>query len=134
MRIIDRLARYLDYKRISVYSFERNCQVANGYFKKQQKGKGTVGSDILERIYKKYDDLNLHWLVGGEGGMIRDDVETRLLMEESKQYYSKDEMIQFLNDRIALLQKALTDKEKIIYMMEGKDDRKLVASLQSQEE
>ena len=58
MRIIDRLAQYLAYKKITAYAFERTCQVANGYLKKQLKGKGSIGSDILLRIYNNYLDLD----------------------------------------------------------------------------
>lgn len=122
MRIIDRMAKYLEYKRITAYSFERTCQVANGYLKKQIKGKGAIGSDILERIHKNYFDLDLVWLISGEGNMINldaTDKETRrLLLHEDKQYHSKDETIKLLQERIALLESSLTDKEKIIALLE----------------
>ncbi len=122
MRIIDRLIKYLEYKKITAYSFERTCQVANGYLKKQQKGKGTIGSDILERIHKHYFDIDLLWLVTGEGNMIDVDAADRetkkLLLQEEKQYYSKDEMVKFLQERVALLESSLADKEKIIALLE----------------
>lgn len=122
MRVIDRLAKYLEYKNISAYSFERTCGVANGYLKKQIKGTGAIGSDILERIHKHYFDLDLVWLIAGEGNMIdldATDKETRrLLLHEDKQYYSKDEIIKNLQERVALLESSLADKEKIISLLE----------------
>ena len=121
MRIIDRLIKYLDHKRITAYSFERTCQVANGYLKKQQKGKGSIGSDILERIHRNYLDLSLLWLISGEGEMLEPDKGPNNILKESKQYYTKDEMIQFLQERITLLEAAVADKEKIIAMMEARD-------------
>ncbi len=126
MRIIDRLIKYLESKRITAYSFERKCQVANGYLKKQQKGKGTVGSDILERIHQTYTDLNLVWLISGRDEMLLPaaDNEIRNQLEEEKNYYSKEEMIQFLNERINLLERLLTDKEKIIQLLEAKEKTK----------
>lgn len=122
MRIIDRLTQYLEHKKITPYSFERICQVANGYLKKQQKGKGTIGSDILERIHKNYFDLDITWLVTGEGDMLETDGSDRrtkrLMLEEEKKYYSKDEMIKFLQERVALLESSLADKIKIIALLE----------------
>jgi len=122
MRIIDRLIKYLEYKKISAYSFEKICLVANGYLKKQQRGKGSIGSDILERIHKNYFDLDLVWLVSGEGNMIdmeAADKETKkLLLREEQHYYTKDEMIKYLQERIALLESSLADKEKIVALLE----------------
>jgi hypothetical protein len=123
MRIIDRLIKYIEHKKITAYSFERTCQVANGYLKKQQKGKGSIGSDILERINKNYFDLNLVWLITGEEEMLYQDNEDRknkrLLLQEDKNYYTKDEMIKFLQERVALLESALADKEKIVALLEA---------------
>jgi hypothetical protein len=44
--------------------------LSNGYLGKQLKGKGAVGSDILERIKENYTDLSLIWLVTGKGAML----------------------------------------------------------------
>lgn len=123
MRIIDRLIEYLEYKRITAYSFERNCQVANGYLKKQQKGKGSIGSDILERIHKNYFDLDMVWLITGEGDMLvaedSDKATKRQMLQEEKKYYTRDEIIKFLRERVALLESSLADKEKIIALLEA---------------
>lgn len=128
MRIIDRLIQYIEHKKITAYSFERTCQVANGYLKKQQKGKGSIGSDILERINKNYFDLNLVWLITGEEEMLYQDNEDRrnkrLLLQEDKNYYTKDEMIKFLQERVVLLESALADKEKIVALLEAQPAKK----------
>ena len=121
------MLKYLLNKGITAYSFERTCQVANGYLKKQQKGKGTVGSDILERIHRNYADLNLVWLISGKEEMIlenRENEEIKNLLQEEKHYYTKDEMIEFLTGRITLLERSLADKEKIIHMLETKTGKK----------
>jgi hypothetical protein len=121
MRVIDRLTKYLQHKKINARSFELACKVANGYLKKQQKGKGSIGSDIIERIHKQYVDLSLLWLISGEGEMLGDD-STLNLLQEDRQYYTNEEKIQFLSDRINLLEASLADKEKIIALLEA--DRK----------
>ena len=119
MRIIDRLAKYLAHKKISAYAFERTCMVANGYLKKQLKGKGSIGSDILQRVYRNYLDLDFEWLLNGEGEMLRQYDESGNLLGDPRPHYSKDEMLQLLGARISLLETALADKEKIIVLLES---------------
>ena len=63
MKVTDRLQEYLDLRKVSPYTFERTCGIANGYLKKQMKGKGSIGSEIVERITEKYKDLNITWLL-----------------------------------------------------------------------
>ena len=123
MRIIDRLAKYLAYKKITNSVFERTCGIANGYLKKQQKGKGSIGSDIIERIHNRYVDLSLIWLLTGEGDMLGEETTLNLLQED-RQYYTKEEKIQFLSERIAMLEAALADKEKIIALLEAELQKK----------
>lgn len=121
MRLIDRLYQYIEYKELSFYGFERGCGMANGYLKKQHKGKGTVGSDMLEKIHKSYIDLNVMWLLTGEGPMLEEAPETNeQQVEEGGYMISKDDIITLLREQVSILEKSLADKEKIILMIEGK--------------
>jgi uncharacterized small protein (DUF1192 family) len=126
MRLIDRLQDYLAYYDVSAYSFEHTCGLSNGYLGKQLKGKGAVGSDILERIKEKYTDLSLIWLVTGKGTMLlsppsaKNQKETSELNEEQHIYFtSKDEVINLLNKQIERLEATITDKDKIIALLES---------------
>ena len=126
MRLIERLQEYLVYSNISAYAFEHNCDVSNGYLGKQLKGKGAVGSDILERIKENYTDLSLIWLVTGKGRMLLSppvtthNVYTLELNEEQDIYFtSKDEVIKLLNKQIAKLEATIADKDKIIGLLES---------------
>ena len=125
MRLIDRLQDYLSYSNITAYAFEHSCDLSNGYLGKQLKGKGAVGSDILERIKANYPDLSLVWLVTGRGAMLlsppkyKQDVVAPDLDEEQQVYYtSKDDVIAILNNQIAKLEATVVDKGKIISLLE----------------
>ena len=125
MRLIDRLKEYLVYTQVSAYAFEQTCGVSNGYLGKQLKGKGAVGSDILERIKETYTDLSLVWLVTGRGVMLLSPPDTpgervtSELHEEQQLYFtSKDEVIKLLNKQVAKLENTIADKEKIIGLLE----------------
>lgn len=127
MRLIDRLQDYLSYSNITAYAFEHSCDLSNGYLGKQLKGKGAVGSDILERIKANYPDLSLVWLVTGRGSMLlspskyKQDAVAPDLDEEQQVYYTcKDDVIAILNNHIAKLEATIADKEKIIAMLEDR--------------
>ena len=125
MRLIDRLQEYLQYSHISAYTFEHRCGLSNGYLGKQLKGKGAVGSDILERIKELYVDLSIVWLVTGKGRMLlsvpkhqapQNLSETSL--EEAACFSSKDEIIQLLKKQVEQLENMVEDKVKIISLIE----------------
>jgi hypothetical protein len=125
MRLIDRLFEFLYHHRLTPYNFERECGIANGYLQKQKKGKGTIGSEILEKISMIYKDLNLTWLITGKGSMINESGYAHVsrssnLLEAETEYSSADQTIRLLKEKIALLENALADKEKIIRLMESK--------------
>ncbi len=123
MRIIDRLIKYLDHHRITPYNFERACGVANGYLKKQTKGRGSIGSEILEKIVERYKDLSLTWLITGKGNMLlegnyQSSIQSGNWSEDEVKYPSNEYVISLLRDKIAVLESALSDKEKIIKLLE----------------
>ena len=110
MRLIDRLQEYLEFSQISAYAFEHSCGVSNGYLGKQLRGKGAVGSDILERIKESYPELSLVWLVSGRGKMllsppvnIHERYTAELKEEEQIYFTSKDEVIKLLQKQIEKL-------------------------------
>lgn len=120
MRIIDRLLEYIQHQNLTPYNFERACGMANGYLKKQVKGKGTVGSDNLEKIAATYKNLNMRWLISGKGKMLTGNyvVADSNLGEEPNTYSSAEETIALLREKIEILEKSLADKDKIIRLLE----------------
>jgi hypothetical protein len=123
MRVIERLLAYLDHRRLTPYTFERTCNIGNGYLKKQEKGKGTIGSETLQKIGNVYKDLNLSWLLTGAGNMIIEGLYPGVLSpgnwsEGEQMYSSQEQTIKALSDRILFLENALADKEKIIGLLE----------------
>ncbi len=123
MRVIDRLQEYLRFRNISPYTFERTCTIANGYLKKQAKGKGSIGSKIIERITAQHKDLNVTWLLTGNGQMVlanyslNEQVST--LADREQDYANSEQIIGALREKILILENALADKEKIIRLLEN---------------
>ena len=123
MRLTDRLLEYLAYKEITVYAFEKTCGVGNGYLGKQSKGKGSVGSDILEKIGDHYPDLNLGWLITGKGKMLQKPLPGKkseshdgmILMEEAAVYKIRNKLVEMLKEQLKALETSLPgDKSKTV--------------------
>lgn len=127
MRIIDRLFEYLKHHHLSPYSFEQKCGIANGYLKKQSRGKGSIGSEILEKIINRYRDLDPEWLLTGRGTMLRDNDyppagDTHSQVEDPLP--PDNYLVQLLREKTTILENALQDKEKIIVLLEEKCAKK----------
>ena len=123
MRVADRLHQYLTHKNLSPYVFEKTCGIANGYLNKQTKGKGTIGSKIVEKITAKYKDLNVTWLLTGEGQMLAtrfyvQSNQISTVAENETAYETQQNTIKALREKILILENALADKDKIIKLLE----------------
>lgn len=51
-------------------ALEEKLGVSNGYITKAFSKKSAMGSDLLERIMKLFPQLNIVWLLTGDGDMI----------------------------------------------------------------
>jgi hypothetical protein len=71
MKAIERISEYLNFKMICPHKFEQTLHISNGYFQKQLRNKGSIGSDILIKISENYPDLNMLWILTGEGSMLK---------------------------------------------------------------
>jgi hypothetical protein len=69
--IVGRLKVFIDFKQISISAFEKSVGLANAAFGKTLKSGGAIGTDKLEKILQCYPDLNIDWLVTGQGEMLK---------------------------------------------------------------
>jgi hypothetical protein len=124
MKPIERIAIYIQFKKISPHAFEKKNDLSNGYFTKQLKHLGSVGSDILIRIHHTYTDLDILWILTGEGQMIKEDsrdgqqVNEIILEDFTNKYASENKKLKKLENEFDKLQNSLSDKEKIIGLYE----------------
>ncbi len=122
MKPIERISMYLKYRSITPHSFEKKILLSNGYFSKQLKNQGSVGSDILIKIHTQYIDLNILWVLTGEGQMIQEQLarqhETMQVDEFTMKYESENRKLKTLESDVENLHVVLKDKEKIISLYE----------------
>ena len=124
MKPIERIAIYIHFKKISPHAFEKKIELSNGYFSKQLKHLGSVGSDILIRIHHAYTDIDILWVLTGEGQMLKDEmqhsqqIDNCILEDFTNKYANENKKLKKLESDFDQLQTSLSDKEKIIGLYE----------------
>lgn len=124
MKPIERIAIFIHFKKISPHAFEQKINLSNGYFSKQLKHLGSVGSDILIKIYQSYPELDILWILTGEGQMLKEAVQQSqqiddiILQDFTNKYISENKKLKKLENDFEKLQTSLSDKEKIIGLYE----------------
>jgi len=120
MKPIERIALFIHFKKITPHAFEQKIDLSNGYFSKQLKHLGSVGSDILIRIHHAYSDLDILWVLLGEGQMLKQaeqesqQIDDIILEDFTNKYTSENKKLKKLENDFDKLQTSLSDKEKII--------------------
>jgi hypothetical protein len=121
MKPIERIAMYLHFKSISPHAFERNIHLSNGYYSKQLKNLGSVGSDILIKIHHHFPDLNILWVLTGDGQMLAEDtlkVSNSQKDDFTFRYESENKKLKIMESDVEKLNTLIKDKEKIIGLYE----------------
>ncbi|MEM1336461.1 MAG: hypothetical protein AAF717_17850 [Bacteroidota bacterium] len=73
IKTIDRLMQFIEYSGMSARQFDLSIGASNGYTLRMKKNHASVGSDVIETIIRTYPQLNLIWLMTGEGQMLNPD-------------------------------------------------------------
>ena len=121
MKPIERIAIYLEFKSITPHAFEKRIKLSNGYFSKQLRNQGSVGSDILIKIYEHYSDINMLWVLTGEGEMLKvytDPITATQVNEFAFRYESENSKLKNLENDLEKMNIVVKDKEKIISLYE----------------
>lgn len=69
----ERLKEFIDYKGISIYSFEKKCKLSTGYIGNMRK---SLSPEKLMNIAHIFPELNRDWLLYGEGEMLKGEDDT----------------------------------------------------------
>lgn len=118
MGVVQRLNQFIEIKGISKYKFYKKTGLSNGALDKGD----NLGSDKCEKIHYAFPEINLEWLLTGQGEMlIGTEVPTSTPQlsnrsAESSIYYNmykeKDEEVKALLIENATLKERLRAQEK----------------------
>lgn len=93
-----RLKQFIEYKKISVREFERKTNLSNGYVNGIEK---TIMPKKMSFISLQFPELNIGWLLTGEGKMLKEENES--LQEPGiiyeKKSYQKDDVGESINPK-----------------------------------
>ena len=123
------LKNYIEYKAISVLSFEKSVGTRST-IDKAIKNSSNLRSDLLAKIIETYSDINPSWLITGKGKMLLDpnsinngnlleqflssseDISeiTRLLLEKNDLLMQSSSFRQYMKSNIDLLE--IEEEEK----------------------
>lgn len=109
MGIIDRIKQFADFKQISIRKFCELAGVASGGFIKVK----SVGSESLLKIFTAFPDINLEWLITGQGSMLKSAApvaDNKFAMELIEK---KDETIKKLERTIWEQEKQIEELKKV---------------------
>ncbi|WP_378186853.1 hypothetical protein ACE939_00710 [Aquimarina sp. W85] len=82
MKPIDRLEQFIKHKGLSLNKFDVSIGRTGGYTGRQIKNKASIGTDIIQEISCIYKELDIHWLITGEGDMLREDATKQKTIDE----------------------------------------------------
>ena len=71
----ERLTAYLKYKGVNNSEFGRIIGVSNAYISSIRK---SIQPDKMSKISENFPDLDINWLMTGEGSMIRPTIEQKI--------------------------------------------------------
>ncbi|WP_422080313.1 hypothetical protein [Ulvibacterium sp.] len=82
LKTIDRLMQFIKYAGLSARKFDISIGASNGYTLRMKKNNASIGSDVIENIVRVYPQLNVVWLITGEGKMLKDREELMANMDK----------------------------------------------------
>ena len=85
---------------MSARKFDLSIGASNGYTLRMSKKRASIGSDVIERILKQYPDLNVVWLLTGEGHMLKSQEQTDILDFDSLPSSKRIEIEQIIEQKI----------------------------------
>lgn len=70
MTSTERIEKFIKFKGLCKHKFELEIGLSNGYIHNLIKKNSSVGTGILNKIHKYYPELNVLWVITGEGQML----------------------------------------------------------------
>ncbi len=77
-----RITQFIDFKKISKRAFSSTIDVSHNFFSNES----AIGSDVLEKIFSIYPELNMDWVITGRGEMIYSSNQNLQNMKERLNY------------------------------------------------
>lgn len=105
----ERLVAYLEHKGINKSEFGRMIGVSNAYISSIRK---SIQPDKVEKIAAAFPDLNVSWLITGEGDMLSENKNDVSMIKESMNTATLDKAIDEIAAMRYLLDKSIQNNKE----------------------
>ncbi len=85
----ERIKQFIDYKRTNVSAFEVKSKLKNGAIYRVVKNNTSLNGESIASIGREWPDLNLNWLMNGEGNML---LKKSIFTEPTREYNKEVKM------------------------------------------
>ena len=118
-KTLKRIKQFIDYRELTIRSFELSVGFSNGAFASQLKNGRTIGVDKLENILNTYPELNANWLLTGKGRMLlgKQPHIVKEPLEDYKLSNAEKDLIEVLKNQLEDLKK---DKERLHHLLDAR--------------
>ena len=100
VKTIDRLMQFIQHAGLSARQFDLSIGASNGYTLRMKKNNASIGSDVIENILRIYPQLNVVWLLTGEGTMLTAEKEALPLDFDQLPRQKQEEIEAMIEQRI----------------------------------
>lgn len=105
-----RLREYLHIRKLTQEEFSQLTGISKQTTNNIAQDKTAPSGDVLVKISKEYKDINLNWLISGEGEMFKFKEGTGTPISSDFNSFSKENLISLLHEKNKLVQA----KEEIV--------------------
>ncbi|MDF1696873.1 MAG: hypothetical protein P1U56_13610 [Saprospiraceae bacterium] len=119
----ERIKQYIDYKGLSIRSFEIQSTLKNGAISRVVKNNTSLNGDSIATLGKKWEDLNLNWLMKGAGEML---VHSSVIQEPDQKYLSHkipDNEVKWYKDALRRADAQIELQKEMIETLKGIIDK-----------
>jgi len=92
--------QFIQHAGMSARQFDLSIGASNGYTLRMKKNNASIGSDVIENILRIYPQLNVVWLLTGEGNMLKSPVAAEPLDFEQLPLQKQQEIEQIIEQKI----------------------------------
>ena len=105
VKTVDRLMEFIKHSGLSARQFDLSIGAGNGYTLRMRKNRASIGSDVIETILQTYPDLNVVWLLTGDGAMLQSQMEDEILNFDDLPHQKQQEIERIIESKIRERQK-----------------------------
>jgi hypothetical protein len=116
MNASERILQFADTQSISRRKFYEKIGISNGLLSRSN----NVGSEILEKIHKVYPELNMLWVLHGEGEMLLEHKENEIIVSVKQPESMTSQALEELRATIDFLKDQIRTKDMLISDLVGK--------------